>query len=367
MTLRILALLTSVIPACLAAAQEDGAPTTRNLVPFFDKCRAGGPVTVAYIGGSVTAGSWRPFTTRWLQQQFKDVEIREVNAAIGGTGSALGVFRFGRHVLEHEPDLVFIEFAINDRASPDDLILATMEGLVRQAWGRAKKPDLVFVYTTHGNLDCPQDRHQAVADAYAIPTVDFQRVIRAVCDPGFIDWPILAPDNVHPNDWGHSIYAATLATFLRRQMDLTDAVGPPEDLPPAHFSDLYETARLTPVAHDAPEGWQTLPPEGNFRDGALFADQPGRTVEFTFNATTIGLYFEMRKDAGIVAIEIDGEPLRELDTSWGPRYRFNRHSSVILTSGLPKGEHVLRITVLDKRAELSEGHEFKLGYLMEAG
>jgi lysophospholipase L1-like esterase len=351
----------------LGAAQEKPPAPRRNLVTFFSKCRAGGPVTVAYIGGSVTSGSWRPFTTKWLQEQFKGVDVKEVNAAVGGTGSQLGVFRFGKHVLQHDPDLAFIEFAINDRASPDNSVLATMEGLVRQAWRREKKPDLVFVYTTHHDLACPMNRHQAVADAYGIPTVDFQQVIKAVVGPGHIDWPILAPDNVHPNDWGHAIYAATLATFLRRQMALTEAVPPPATLPPVAFSDTYETARLVPVTEGVPEGWEVLPPAGNFRDGSILAKEVGRTITFKFSATQVGLYFQMRKDAGIVSYEIDGQPAGELDTSWGPTYKFNRDNATIVKTDLPQADHTLTITVTDKKHELSAGHEFHLGYLMLAG
>ncbi len=351
-----------------AAAQEAQQVPQRNLVTFFDKCRAGGPVTVAYIGGSITAqNGWRPFTTKWLQQQFKDCQIREVNAAIGGTGSVLGVFRLGKHVLQYEPDLVFVEFAVNDTGVPDESVLATMEGIVRQCWQGEKKPDLVFTFTTAHTLEIPTQRHQAVADAYGIPTVDFQKSIRAVVDPGFIDWQILAADRVHPNDWGHAIYAATLATFLQKQMQLTEAVPPPDTLPPAVFSDQYTTAWLVPVTDSVPEGWTRIEAAGYFQDGSILATEVGRSLEVKFMGTIVGVYYEIRKDAGIVACEIDGKPVRELDTSWGPTYKFNRQNASIIASGLDAGEHTLKMTVTDKRHELSEGHEFHLGYLMVAG
>jgi lysophospholipase L1-like esterase len=202
--------------ACLS--QEQPAVPKRNLVTFFSKCRAGGPVTVAYLGGSITAADgWRPFTTKWLREQFTGADIKEVNAAIGGTGSLLGVFRLQKHVLQYDPDLVFVEFAVNDNGTPNDSVHATMEGIVRQCWSREEKPDIVFTYTTAHNLDIPLQRHQDVADAYGIPTVDFQKPIQALC-PALIDWQILAADTVHPNAWGHAIYAATLATYLKQQM-----------------------------------------------------------------------------------------------------------------------------------------------------
>jgi lysophospholipase L1-like esterase len=363
--LMLCSMLIGFCAVCLT--QEQPAVPRRNLVTFFNKCRAGGPVTVAYVGGSITAADgWRPFTTKWLREQFRGVEIKEANAAIGGTGSLLGVFRLQKHVLQYDPDLVFVEFAVNDNGTPDDSVHATMEGIVRQCWGREKKPDIVFTYTTAHTLQVPTQRHQDVADAYGIPTVDFQKPIQALC-PAFIDWQVLAADTVHPNAWGHSIYAATLATYLKQQMALTEAVPPPGELPEPVFSGAYQTARLETVADRAPEGWQVVEPAGMFRDGSIMANEVGQSVEFRFTGTMVGLYYEIRKDAGIVACEIDGKVVREVDTSWGPTYKFNRQNCTMIAGDLQPGEHVLKITVTDKKDELSEGHEFHLGYLMVAG
>lgn len=366
-------LLTAVLmmSAVGLLAQEqaaEGASPMTNLVSFFDKCRAGGPVTVAYIGGSITAqNGWRPFTTAWLKKKFKDCEIREVNAAIGGTGSYLGVFRLEKHVLQFDPDLVFVEFAVNDNGAQDEAVMSTMEGIVRQCWMREKKPAIVFTYTTAHTLQVPTHRHQAVADYYGIPTVDFQRSIRAVVDPGFIDWDILAEDKVHPGDWGHAIYAATLATFLKKQMALTEAVDPPAELPAPKVTDFYATARLIPVVPAAGEGWKINEPGGNFKDGSILATEPGTSIEIKFTGTMVAIYYELRMNGGIISCEIDGKPVGEKDVSCGPIYRFNRQNSISLGTGLEPGEHTLKITVTDKRHELSEGHEFHLGYLMVAG
>jgi lysophospholipase L1-like esterase len=369
-----------VVPAALctcvmaqeAAAPEGQAPSPprHNLVRFFDKCRAGGPVSVAYIGGSITeANGWRPFTTKWLREQFPKTEIREINAAIGGTDSLLGAFRMTEHVMQYEPDLLFVEFAVNDSGNPDDAqVKATMEGIVRQAWSAPKKPDIVFTYTTVA-MQTPVQRHQAVADAYDIPTVDFQEAIKALCGPGLVDWRILAQDNVHPGDWGHGIYAAVLATYLKQQMALTEAVPPPDTLPPAVFSDAYTSAHLIPAtATSQPlEGWTVNPAGGFFRSGSVLGTQVGQTAEYDFTGTMVGLYYEIRKDAGFVQAEIDGKVVAEVDTSWGPTYPFNRLNCTMLARDLAPGPHHLKLTLLDRKHELSAGHELHLGYLMAAG
>src|SRR5262249_10659417 len=71
----------------------------RNVGAFFEKLRAGAPVTIAYMGGPVTAGagasvpektSFRALVTEWLRKHYPKSEITELNAAINNTGVSGG-------------------------------------------------------------------------------------------------------------------------------------------------------------------------------------------------------------------------------------------------------------------------------------
>ncbi|MBQ4165725.1 MAG: SGNH/GDSL hydrolase family protein, partial [Oscillospiraceae bacterium] len=90
-----------------------------RLAKFFKKLQAGEDVTVAYLGGSITQGSsaggglcYADLTTKWLQEKYPDVKINHVNAGIGATGSYIGIHRADRDVLQHDPDLVFVDFSV---------------------------------------------------------------------------------------------------------------------------------------------------------------------------------------------------------------------------------------------------------------
>ena len=109
-------------------------PRGRSGLPnAFAKLRKGAQVRVAYLGGSITAqDGWRPKTLTWLRQQFPAADVSEINAAIGGTGSDLGVFRLKHDVLDHNPDLLFVEFAVHDSDASPGQIYRSMEGIVRQ-------------------------------------------------------------------------------------------------------------------------------------------------------------------------------------------------------------------------------------------
>lgn len=106
-----------------------------GLPNLFAKLQSPGSVRIAYLGGSITAqDGWRPKTLNWFRTNFPTARVEEINAAIGGTGSDLGVFRLRHDVLEHKPDLLFIEFAVNDSGAPPAQIHRCMEGIVRQTW-----------------------------------------------------------------------------------------------------------------------------------------------------------------------------------------------------------------------------------------
>ena len=144
-----------VMPSGVAQPADSPSPVKAvecrprgGLPNFFAKAKAGGDVRVAYLGGSITAApGWRVFSLDRLKKQFPTATFREISAAIGGTGSDLGAFRVGHDVIAHQPDLVFVEFAVNDGKAPPEQILATMEGIVRQILRADAATDICFVYT----------------------------------------------------------------------------------------------------------------------------------------------------------------------------------------------------------------------------
>ncbi|MHB8902292.1 MAG: SGNH/GDSL hydrolase family protein, partial [Thermoguttaceae bacterium] len=123
------------------------------------KLEAGSQVRIAYFGGSITAASgWRVQTLKWFQETFPTARVSEINAAIGGTGSDLGVFRLGHDVLQHKPDLVFVEFAVNDGGASPERIWQTMEGIVRQIWTADPRTDICYVYTFRTGYEADLDK-----------------------------------------------------------------------------------------------------------------------------------------------------------------------------------------------------------------
>ena len=107
--------------------------------------------TVAFIGGSLTEGgsSWIATTKKMLEEKMPDKEIVTINAGKGGTGSAYGAARFMEDVGKYAPDMVFIEFAVNDCGQSEEGHKMYMESMVRQAKKLSKEPVIIFLHAPH--------------------------------------------------------------------------------------------------------------------------------------------------------------------------------------------------------------------------
>jgi lysophospholipase L1-like esterase len=360
-----------------------------GLPNFFAKARAGGKVTVAYFGGSITAANgWRPQTTAWLQQRYPQAQFTEVNAAIGGTGSDLGVFRLGQDVLAHHPDLVFVEFAVNDGGAPPAQIYRCMEGIVRQVGRADPATDICFVYTMHdgmlrelvaGRLPRSASAMELIADHYRIPSIHLaQEPARRInagewaftapkpevpADPtkGTPARPAFAPDSCHPfAETGHRLYTEA----IRRSFETMESLGKagPRALPAPFTPDNHENAKLVSLANVMlADGWQSLdlkadPIARRFanRLPVMFrADKPGATLAFTFHGRSAAIYDLLGPDGGELEVVVDNASPRFV-RRFDAYCTYHRLGTTALLSETQARDHTVTIRLTDRTFDKAE-------------
>ena len=366
-----------------------------GLPNFVARLERGDSVKVAYLGGSITAqDGWRPKTLNWFRQKFPESKISEINAAIGGTGSDLGVFRLRHDVLDHKPDLLFVEFAVNDAGASTEQIYRSMEGIVRQAWENAPETDICFVYTLAGNMleTLQQGRfpHSAsamekIADYYRIPSIHMGLEVARLEKAGKLifkgDKPhneaeraaadgkiLFSPDGVHPyTDSGHELY---LDAVVRSFSKIQHAGKPgPHPLPAPLVADNWEAAKMIPLDHTMlSKGWRRLDAQvdtlarsfGGRLPEVWKASDPGESISFKFRGRTARIYDLVGPDCGQVAISLDNQA-----TVVKPRFdaycTYHRLATLSVAEGLPEGVHEVKITILpdqpDKAKILAERNE----------
>jgi hypothetical protein len=369
-----------------------------GLPNFLSRVRAGQSVRIAYLGGSITAQpGWRPKTLDWFRSQFPEADINEINAAIGGTGSDLGVFRLKQDVLDHRPHLLFVEFAVNDGGAPVHRIHQAMEGIVRQTLKADPTTDICFVYTLvggwtqtlrEGKFPQAASAMEAIADHYGIPSIHMGLGVARLEGEGKLifkgdkpkteaekqalgDKILFSPDNVHPyTDTGHELYLQAVI----RSMDQIDQIGrtgtpAPHALPTPFVTDNWEAAKmvslsraslspewkkLDPVTHDLAGRFQTRMPE------MYFTNQPGATITIRFKGTSLGIYDLLGPDCGQVKVTVDHGP-----TVIKPRFdaycTYHRLATLTLAGDLPDAIHTVTLELdadqPDKAAILAQRQE----------
>lgn len=345
-------------------------------------------LTIGYFGGSITAGSgasnpnvtsWRALTNAWLQKNFPAAAITQINAAIGGTGADLGAFRLKRDLLEGNPDLVFVEFAVNDGGRKKDVIQPCMEGIVRQIRARNRNADIVFIYTTSKSLAAPYDAgqmpsavvfQQGVADHYILPAVNVGKKLWEEIRAGRETWASLLPDGTHPNDKGMLIYALEVQAFLGPRL---------AGVAPAALAPWASPTVLTPNpidAGDLVDSWTLDTPGWQKQDTSLAGRFPhriasnmaGTLLRHTFRGTAVGVYWLVGPESGDIEWSIDGSaPVRA--SSWD-QYALNGNKRAhynVFTITLKPEQHILTIKVLGLKNPESKGTWIHLGALLVNG
>lgn len=225
-----------------AQPQPSATFTPRNGLPnTAAKLARGQEITVVFLGGSITRGGgasgYVESTAAWLDSTWPHAEISVINAGISGTDSAFGAKRFDRDVLVHNPDLVLIEFAVNDGENDHR---APMERMVHKTWLHNPETDIAFFYTlSRGHLDAYRKGelpraasfHEEVAIHYGIPTIGLAHAVAAKLEAGEIEWHQFANDAVHPHADGYRFYNETLQSVIPELLR-TGSPGPHTLQPP---------------------------------------------------------------------------------------------------------------------------------------
>lgn len=386
-------LLLSLFTASVQSADEpyplrDAVECTpRGGLPNFKaKVEAGETVRIGYLGGSITAASgWRIQSREWLASTYPDATFEEIHAAIGGTGSDLGVFRVYNDALAHKPDLLFVEFAVNDGGAAPERIHKAMEGIVRQTWKANPETDICFAYTlsehmlkdlNEGKMPRAASAMEALADHYQIPSIHFGVKVASLVNSGDLvfkaDKPkdltakplVFSTDGVHPlAETGHQIYTETIA---RNWPALWDATPTEARFPKAPYrDDNWEKAKQIAITKDMLEGdWEELGPDHSIAKRfsknmpKLFrAKSAGAALKFTLNGTTASVFDLVGPTGGQIEIKVDDTDPVFVNRIDGYCTYHRMAKTPILTEAENTTHHItatLTDEVLDKREILFE-------------
>ena len=328
------------------------------------------------IGGSITQGAaatpqkncYPRLFAKWLDEQCPG-GCTLVNAGIGASNSLFGAYRAREDLLNAEPDLITIEYAVNDVNNPE--LSVSYENLVRQCIAQPNRPAVVLIFTMKRDGTNCQEQHVAVGRHYGLPMLSYRDAIYPDVGNGTFVWEDISPDEVHPNNAGHRFIADMLQRLVADAgQENVPATTPdlPVCLHPA--CSKFDGGRIvdaTAMDVISVDGWT----QGAHKAGYMGwqADTPGATLSLRFTGrVAFAGYKQYAGDFGRASVVVDGgEPVildgffeRPSIQAWAGGHTVLRK----LFDAPESSEHVLTVELLAEHHPDSNGHAFDFGYLL---
>lgn len=345
-----------------------GLGDTMRFAKVFTKLENGEDVTICFLGGSITQGSlssvpetcyaYRVYL--WLKEKFQKAHITYVNAGVGGTTSVFGAARADLDVLSHNPDIVLVEFSVNDECN--DYFMESYEGLIRKLLYSDCKPAVAALFNFFYQDGRSSERiHSKVTRYYGIPAASMHRAIyQDILSGKIADTTLLSPDGLHPNDLGHELVAAVVINLFEKIYE--NCKEEPSEKKAPTTANAFETSRRLDNRNFSPglQGFETDTSVQSsvsdcFKNGWLGSKLHDRIVfdlqgEYECSAVAIQYDKTIKRPAPVVAVILDGKEDEKtvidaaFDETWGDLLDIKQ-----LFLHEKKGPHRLEIEVVDDR------------------
>jgi lysophospholipase L1-like esterase len=310
-------------------AHPDEFKVREGLPNFFRKVKNGNAITIGYLGGSITKADnqYRIQSAQFLQNMFPEIKINGINAGVSGTGTELGACRLYDQVLKYNPDLIFVEFAVNG-AFPNG-----MEGIIRQIWKQNPQIDICLIYTIsasqtkiYANGKVPENiwNLEKIAEHYNIPSVHMGLQAAMLENEGKLIWKadqatltnkiVFSADGTHPLEAGGNLYAEAIARAMLKMKNST--AYQIHQLKEPLIADNWEDAKMLDPQSFASFSteWKKIDPKtvaslnqfSGWFPYLMKAEKPGSFIRFQFNGTMLGIFDIGGPEVGQIELELDG-------------------------------------------------------------
>ncbi len=189
-------------------------------------------INLVFHGHSVPAGYFKtPLVNtfdaypmqvlKMVKEKYPFAVINIINTSIGGENSLSGEKRFDSTVLNHQPDVLFIDYALNDRSAGLEKAAKEWSTMIEKALKKNIKvilltpsPDQrIDILSPNNELEKHALQIKALAKKYEIGLVDSYEEFRNKVLSGEPITNYMSQVN-HPNQQGHLLIANKIAEFF---------------------------------------------------------------------------------------------------------------------------------------------------------
>lgn len=189
-------------------------------------------INLVFHGHSVPAGYFKtpvvntlqsyPFQTlEQLKKQYPLAVINVINTAIGGENSIQGEKRFKQDVINHHPDVIFIDYGLNDRGVGLEKAKKSWEKMIKSALKKNIKvvlltpsPDMgVDILDSTSVLNQHAEQIKLLSKTFNVGLIDSYSLFKekATSGDGVINY--MSQIN-HPNEKGHRLISNEILRYF---------------------------------------------------------------------------------------------------------------------------------------------------------
>lgn len=348
-----------------------------RLQSVFVKAQMGGKLVIGVLGGSITEGAasanpdkrYASVVLAWWKKTFPKAEFELVNAGIGATGSDYGAMRVKRDLLSKSPDMVVVDYAVNDPNTKE--YAESYEGIIRQILNDPQKPALMLLFMMKKDGTNAQEWESRIGIHYGLPMISYRDALWPEIQEGRLRWTQISPDNVHPNEAGHVLAGELICGALEKAFQkfssnnipaVSPAVSAPLISDSFEFTSLFDGVTLIPLTN---KNW--VFDGSQIKNAGWKSSVPGSVLEFEISGKLIYLScWRLNGPMGMASASVDGgSPVimdAWFDQTWGG-YRY----MLQIGKNLRPRKHIVRIELLSEKNIQSTGNEFRVLCLGSAG
>lgn len=329
----------------------------KRLKNVIARAQAGENITIATIGGSITEGAgaskYKECYAYQTYEKFKSTfcpdggdNVAFLNAGVGGTPSVFGDMRYNRDIVERVdetdadglPDIVIIEFAVNDYQEPTNH--KCFESFVKDVLNAPNKPVVILLFAVFPSKFTLQNELKPIGDLYDLMMVSISdSCMPLIGDTASKKWKEkeFFFDTYHPKTLGHAIMSDCIISTMKAAYDAEESAEDVNvDVAPVYGDDYcgIQTIYKRDAKKDSKftiGGFSANDPNayGNLPIGKLYADNfyhtpdtGNKSMKFTLTCKNMLIAFRAVGDASYGSIEIlmDGEVIKTIQGntgSWG--------------------------------------------------
>lgn len=209
-----------IVVLFLSVAFSMVIPGAQAAFPIFENLQVGKKQTVVLYGTSLTSGGeWAKAVRAWFDVTYPGL-VHVVNSAGPGQNSDWGLKNLKPRVLDHRPDLVFLEFSYNDASEkfqlPVERGMRNLDAMVKALEG--VDPGLTIVLqimnvgwdapngnrsqSTRPQLEAFNDNYRTYARLHSMTLLDHYPNWRKLKETESQVFQSYVPDGTHPNATG---------------------------------------------------------------------------------------------------------------------------------------------------------------------